>query len=480
MGMMDIITQLKTLIGENHVLTGPDAAPFGTDWMGVYSASPLAVCRPANTAGVSEILKLANETKTPVVPIGGNTGLVGGTHAPGALMVSLGRMNRIRDIRPDAHTAVVEAGVILSNLHDATHEHDLTFPLFFGARQSAMIGGNLSTNAGGSNVLRYGNTRSLCLGLEVVLPDGRIMDLMSELHKDNTGYDLKDLFIGAEGTLGIITAAVLKLVPQARAHATAMLAAQSLPAALDLLNRLQSATGGMVEAFEFMPLSYMQNLARARPDLTPPLGHDVDFTILVELGATAPRDSAPRADGSIPVVDLLETTLMEMIETGLASNAVVAQSIAERQHMWAIREAAAEIVVGRDPHVDTDVSVPLDQVDRFLRLAHGRLKDIDPAAETSTVAHLGDGNLHFSVYPSRSDPGLDDQIRAMVDDTATELGGSFSAEHGIGLSKLTTMARVKNTVALDVMGRIKSALDPNGIMNPGKVLPGPTPVTHHS
>lgn len=468
---MQIVDQLRSALGERHVLTGVDAAPYGRDWMGVYVAEPLAVVRPADTAQVSAILSLANANNTPIVPIGGNTGLVGGTLADNAIMVSLERLNRIRDIRSGSRIAVVEAGVILSKLHDAVAEHDLAFPLIFGARGSAMIGGNLSTNAGGSNVLRYGNTRALCLGLEVVLADGRVMDLMSELHKDNTGYDLKNLFIGAEGTLGIITAAVLKLVPQPQAYATAMLTAASLPAALKLLNQLQTSSGGMVEAFEFMPRSYLQGLQTARPDLKPPLGYDQDFTILMELGATAPRDCTPNPDGSIPLTTLLETTLMGVIEKGLVQDAVIAKSSQERQNMWAIREAAAEIVVGREPHVDTDVSVPLENVETFLDLAHQRLKMIDPAAETTTVAHLGDGNLHFSSYPSRIDATLNAEIRAMVDDTACELGGSFSAEHGIGLAKLGTMVRIKDPVAMAAMQAVKSALDPKGIMNPGKVLP---------
>ena len=222
-------------------------------------------------------------------------------------MLSLDRLNNIREIRPESRVAVVDAGVIQSKLHDAAGEHGLIFPLIFGARGSAMIGGNLSTNAGGSNVLRYGNTRAQCLGIEVVLPDGRIMDLMSELHKDNTGYDLKDLFIGAEGTLGIITAAVLKLAPKPRAYATAMVAATSLSGALTMLNQLQEETSGQVEAFEFMPRTYMQRLKQKRPDLVAPLGYDQDFTILLEIGATAPRDVEVRDDGTIPAVDLLET-----------------------------------------------------------------------------------------------------------------------------------------------------------------------------
>ena len=468
---MKLLDELAEILGQQHVLTGPDAAKYSIDWMKKYPSDPLAVLRPANTAQVSAVVKLASASKTPVVPISGNTGLVGGTQTRGALMISLERLNQIREIRPQSRIAIVQSGVILANLHDACEQHGLTFPLFFGARGSAMIGGNLSTNAGGSNVLRYGNTRSLALGLEVVLPDGTIANLMSELHKDNTGFDLKNLFIGAEGTLGIITAAVLKLVPKPRAYATAMVAVASLPAALVLLNRLQDETGGMVEGFEFMPRTYLDRLKLILPALTPPLGYDRDMTILVELGATAPRDVAPLEDGSIPVVNFLEDTLGALIQENLAQDAVVARSDAQRMAMWKIRESAAEIIHSRKPNVDTDIAVPLEKVDAFLEIALRRLKDIDADAETITVSHLGDGNVHFTIWPTRDDAELLDALRNMVDETAVDLGGSFSAEHGIGLSKLGSMARLKDPAALTTMQKIKSALDPDNIMNPGKVLP---------
>lgn len=467
----DLIAQLTKICGERNVLTGKDTKRYGTDWMGKYISQPSAVVRPGNTKEVAAVMRLAHQTATPVVPISGNTGLVGGTYAQGALMLSVERLNCVREIRPDARIAIVEAGVILSKLHDAAEAHDLAFPLFFGARGSAMIGGNLSTNAGGSNVLRYGNTRALCLGLEVVLPDGEVMNLMSELHKDNSGYDLKDLFIGAEGTLGVITAAVLKLVPKPRAYATAMVAARSLPDALVLLNRLQAATGGMVEGFEFMPRTYMARLKEVLPELKAPLGYDHDVTILVELGAVAPRDVDPAEDGSVPVVQLLEDTLVKLIEDGLALDAAIAQSEEQRLEMWKIRESAAEITLGRLPIIDTDVCVPLDKVPTFMDHALERLHGLDPQADTITVSHLGDGNLHFSVWPSSQDPGANDNIREMVEDVTLELGGSFSAEHGIGLSKLSSMERRKDKVALSVMRKIKQALDPKGIMNPGKVIP---------
>lgn len=468
---MGLIAELTARFGAGHVLTGADTARFVGDWTGKYTAAPLAVVRPGSTAEVAETLRLAARHGVPVVPVGGGTGLVGGSMTTGGLMISLERMNRIRELRPEARLAVVEAGVVLSRLHDAADAAGLNFPLWFGARGSAMIGGVLSTNAGGSNVLRYGSTRALCLGLEVVLADGRVLNLMSELHKDNSGYDLKSLFIGAEGTLGIITAAVMRLVPKARAHATATLAARSLPDALTLLNRLQESTGGLVEAFEFMPGSYMDRLSVVRPDLGQPFGAVHDVTILVELGSTSARDCVPGPDGSLPLVTLLEDTLAAMMEDGVVLDAVFATTEAQRRTMWARREAAAELTQGWLPSIDTDVAVPLTAVDAFMRQALARLRDIDPDAQTLTVAHLGDGNLHFTIFPTDDDPALGDAILTAVEDVVQELGGSFSAEHGVGLSKRASMARRKDPVALDVMRSLKALLDPGNLLNPGKILP---------
>jgi FAD/FMN-containing dehydrogenase len=470
---MTLLADLTALLGPAHVLTGADCDRYAHDWTGNYRGRPLAVIRPAGTAEVAAALRLAARHGVAVVPVSGNTGLVGGSFTEGGLLVSLERMNRIREIRPGARIAVVEAGVILSRLHDAAEAEGLYFPLWFGARGSAMIGGVLSTNAGGSNVLRYGSTRGLCLGLEVVLADGRVLDLMSMLHKDNSGYDLKDLFIGAEGTLGIITAAVMKLVPAPRAHATATLALRSLSDALVLLNRLQEVTGGAVEAFEFMPASYLHRLRQVRPDLGLPFAGIPEVTILVELGATAPHLAAAGEDGVVPLAALLEGALAGMLREGLVSDAVIATSEAQRRAMWARREAAAEITFAVRPFIDTDIAVPLDRVDAFLTGIHARLPALDAGAATLAVAHLGDGNVHFTVFPGRDDPALQDAVVEAIEDVVESLGGSFSAEHGVGLSKRRSMARRKHPVALDVMRAIKAALDPEGRMNPGKILPEP-------
>ena len=468
---MSLLDDLRAVVGDAAVLTGADASPWSSDWTGAYSWAPLCVVRPASTAEVSSILRIAFDSHTPVVPVGGNTGLAGGTKGDGAIMLSLDRMTRIVDIRTDARLAIVEAGVVLSQLHDAVEAHDLAFPLTFGARGSARVGGFLSTNAGGSNVLRYGNTRDLVLGLEVVLSDGRVMNLMSELHKDNSGLNLRHLMIGAEGTLGVITKAVLKLVPKPGAYATAMVAAASLPAALDLLNRLKEATGGAVEAFEYMTPEYLRAYAARFPDTPPPFDQTHDITILVEVGATAPRDVTPDADGSVPLTRYLEEVLATMFETGLVLDAVVAQSESQRAEMWQRREAAGEVCLSRQPLVNNDIALPLDKVEAFLDAMAPRLEALDPGAEPVVVAHLGDGNVHYAVWPQSENPALHDMITEAVEDQVLKLGGSFSAEHGIGVTKRPSMARRKDPVALDAMRAIKAALDPRNILNPGKVLP---------
>ena len=463
--------QLKQIVGADYVVADDQLAPWSRDWSGTYQYTPLAVVRPANTEQVSQILRLANDTGTAVVPVSGNTGLAGGAEAEGSIQLSLDRMNRIREIRPEARLAIVEAGVVMSTLHEAAAVDDLIFPLTFGARGSAMIGGNLATNAGGSNVLRYGNARDLCLGLEVVLPSGEVMDLMSELHKDNSGYNLKHLMIGAEGTLGIITAAVLKLAPKPRAYATAMVAVPSLSDALSLLNQLQTATGGLVEAFEYMPRGYLDEYAAHYPKKRRPFTTRYEVNLLVEIATIIPSDSISGKDGVVPLMADLETALAQMFKRGAVLDAVVAQSEAERREMWERREVAGEITMHRHPIVNSDIAVPLDRVTEFLQQMEALLPQLDAGAETIIVSHLGDGNVHYAVWPKSSDPAVHSAIMESVEDVTLSLGGSFSAEHGIGKTKLPSMQRRKNKPALNAMRAIKQALDPNNILNPGKVIP---------
>ena len=470
---MTVLDKIADAIGTDYILTGTAAAPYGKDWTGAYTSNPLAVLRPANTAEVSAILKIANATKTPVVPVSGRTGLTGATLADDALMLSVERLNDIADINVAARTATVGAGVILSSLHDAAAEHDLIFPLTLGARGSAMIGGLLSTNAGGANVVRYGSTRGLCLGLEVVMADGRIMNLMSALHKDNSGFDLRNLMIGAEGTLGIITAAVLRLQPKPQAYATAMVAVRALPDALDLLHKLQNHTGGGVEAFEYMPRSYIDKHMQLFPGVAGPFDQSYDVNIMIEVAATRARDAVPNDDGSLPVVSALEETLGAMLDDGTILDAIIAQNETQRREIWKRREDAGEVAFFGGVFVNTDVALPLDKIAAFEKALTPRIKAIDPGASEVIVAHLGDGNIHHTSYISRNNPKVMDALVEAVEDVVQDLGGSFSAEHGIGVSKLATMKRRKDPVALDAMRAIKAALDPNNILNPGKVIPDP-------
>ncbi|WP_191569443.1 FAD-binding oxidoreductase [Paracoccus yeei] len=459
--MSDLIRALSAIVGPAQVLTGTAAAPWDSDWTGQYRGKPLAVVRPADRDQVAALLRLANARMLPVVPVSGNTGLNGGALGTGAIVISLARMNRIREIRPNARVAVVEAGVIVDSLNAAAEEHGLIFPLAFGASGSAMIGGVLSTNAGGANVLRYGNARDLCLGLEAVLPDGRVLDLMQALHKNNSGFDLRDLLIGAEGQLGIITAAVMKLHPRPVERVTATVAMPALEPAPALLNRLQDTSGGAVVAFEFMPRSFIKGHLALKPDAREPFDAPHPVNLLVELAATH--------SGGLDAV--LEGVLAERMEAGEVSDAVIAQNEAQRREMWARREAAAEIAFARHPVLDTDIAVPIDRVADYLRRIEPRLRAIDAGCEVLSVAHLGDGNIHYTCWPSRDDAALKAGLRAEIDRLAIEMNGTFSAEHGVGLSKLAPMARYKDPVALQAMRAIKAALDPRDVLNQGKTIP---------
>jgi FAD/FMN-containing dehydrogenase len=468
---MSIIEELKKVLGDQNVLTGTDKDRYSSDWLGQYSFEPLCVVRPASTQEVSKVVRLASAAQVNIVPVGGNTGLNGGTHSDNAISISMERMNSIHEIRVNSKIAIVDAGVILANLHNVVNENDLMFPLTFGARGSATIGGVLSTNAGGSNVLKYGNTRDLVLGVEIVLPNGEIMNLMSELHKDNSGYCLRDLVIGAEGTLGIITQAVLKLFPRPKAYATAMVAVNSLDTALSLLNELQDGTGGAVAAYEYMPKRYIQGHMELSSASRRPFKEDYEHLVMVELETTVELFSQCGDDGQVLLSGELERILDRNLDKGLILDAHIAQNEEQRLIMWERREAAAEISLLKTPLINNDIAVPLDKISKFLTIMEKKLPELDPDADVLIVSHLGDGNVHYTVWPSRDDEQHKDKIMEAIENVVLSLGGSFSAEHGIGLSKLSSMERRKDRVALDVMHQIKHAIDPEGIMNPGKVLP---------
>ena len=468
---MSLIGELKKVLGDQNVLTGADKDRYSSDWLGQYIFEPLCVVRPGSTEEVSKIVKLARTFQSKIVPVGGNTGLNGGTHSDNAISISMERMNKIHEIRLNSKIAIVEAGVILTSLHQVANENDLIFPLTFGARGSATIGGVLSTNAGGSNVLKYGNTRDLVLGVEIVLPSGEIMNLMSELHKDNSGYCLRDLIVGAEGTLGIITQAVLKLFPKPKAYATAMIAVKSLEDALSLLNELQDGTGGAVAAYEYMPKRYIQGHMELSTASRKPFQKDYEHLVMVELETTIELFSRSKDDGQVILSGELERILNKNLDRGVILDAHIAQNEEQRLIMWERREAAAEISLLRTPLINNDIAVPLDKVAKFFNIMEKKLPDLDPDADVLVVSHLGDGNVHYTVWPSKDDEKHKDKIMEAIESVVLKLGGSFSAEHGIGLSKLSSMERRKDRVALDVMRQIKNAIDPEGIMNPGKVLP---------
>jgi FAD/FMN-containing dehydrogenase len=468
---MSLIEELKKDLGDQNVLTGTDKERYSSDWLGQYRFEPLCVVRPASTKEVSKVVRLARSFHVNIVPVGGNTGLNGGTHSDNAISISMERMNKICEIRLNSKIAIVEAGVILANLHQIVNENDLMFPLTFGARGSATIGGVLSTNAGGSNVLKYGNTRDLVLGVEIVLPNGEIMNLMSELHKDNSGYCLRDLVIGAEGTLGIITKAVVKLFPKPKAYATAMIAVKSLDSALALLNELQDQTGGAVAAYEYMPKRYIEGHMELSSSSKKPFKKDYEHLVMVELETTVELFSRYGDDGKVLLSGELERILNKNLNEGFILDAHIAQNEEQRLIMWERREAAAEISLLKTPLINNDIAVPLDQVSKFLTVMEKKLPELDPDADVLIVSHLGDGNVHYTVWPSNDDEKHKDKIMEAIETVVLTLGGSFSAEHGIGLSKLSSMERRKDRVSLEVMRKIKNAIDPEGIMNPGKVLP---------
>lgn len=472
----NIVDMIRTVVGEANVLTqAEDVAGYLEDWTGMYHSTALAVVRPAATAEVAEIVKLCNAHDVPVVPQGGRTGLCGGgvpTEGRPSVVVSLTRMNVVRSIDTASRTVVAEAGIVLETLHGAVLEHGLIFPLVFGAKGSCTIGGNLSTNAGGSNVVRYGNTRELCLGIEAVMPDGSVINALTGLRKDNTGYDLKDLLIGAEGTLGIITAAVFKLAPMPSARSTAFLSVVSLEAATEVLNRLQDHTGGGVEAFEYMPKPAVDVICKAFPDIRRPLEDPAETGILVEVASSRPHDTEELPDGSIRLEAEVMELLGALMEDGLVLDAMVAQSEQQRADLWKMRESILESITEAGPAYHLDISLPLAQVAPFVEEMDAEMARL--GFQPLTVGHLGDGNLHYALSAAEGQVWeslpLED-AREKVFGLLVQLNGSFSAEHGIGQSKLSVMTKLKESTQLAVMRTIKSALDPNNIMNPGKLVP---------
>ena len=432
-----------------------------------HRGKPLALALPRDTAEVSRLLALCNTLRISVVPQGGNTGYCAAAtpDASGTqLVLSLRRMNAIRRVDRDDGAMIVEAGCILAEVQKAASEVGRFFPLSLGAEGSCQIGGNLSTNAGGLNVLRYGMTRDLVLGLEVVLADGRVWSNLSPLRKDNTGYDLRHLFLGAEGTLGVITAASLKLFPAQRGSATALVAVPTPAAAVQLLARLRERLGDLVNSFELIPQVAMQLLAKHLPSARQPLAATAPWYVLCE---------ATSADASDPLADKLGAEIEAAIEAGLVDDAVLAQNERERLELWQLRENVPEAQRREGASLKHDVSLPIGRLAEFIDIASRWLGEHVPEAVLVCYGHVGDGNLHFNLSAQPGDTSLASrgaEIRRVIHDLVAERGGSFSAEHGIGQTKVDELARYAPAVELEIMHGIKHLLDPNGIMNPGKVL----------
>lgn len=473
----EVLAGLREIVGESQVLKGDAvaAAPYCKDWTGQFSGTPIAVVRPESTSQVAAIVKLCHDHGTSMVPTGGRTGLCGGGVPIGngdCIVVSLERMNAIRAVDVGARSITLEAGVILQTAQEQARELGLAFPLTFGAQGSAMIGGVLSTNAGGSNVVKYGTTRELCIGIEAVLPDGSIIDGLAGLRKDNTGFDLKDLLIGAEGTLGIITAAVFKLSPLPRVRTTGFLSLASVADAPTVLNALQDRTGGAVEAFEYMPAAAVEVICREFPKTRRPLDAPAETGLFFEVASSRPDDAETGEDGDTRLQRLIFEGLETLMADGIVLDAMIAQSEQQRIDLWTMRESILEAITANGPAYHMDIALPLASVAEFVTTMDAAVADM--GFVPLTVGHLGDGNLHYALTAAEGKNWTNLPLTRAKEQAFAllmRLNGSFSAEHGIGQSKLDVMRNFKQASQLDAMRKIKKALDPDDLMNPGKFIP---------
>ncbi len=466
-----IIEHLAGVVGAEHVLTGDrDVEGYAIDWRRKYFGKPLAVVRPKSTEEVAALVRLCAENMIAVVPQGGNTGLCGGATADAhraQVVLNLGRMNRVRAVDTANNTMTVEAGCVLANVQQAAREAGRLFPLSLASEGTCVIGGNLSTNAGGIAVLRYGNTRELVLGVEVVLPNGEIWNGLRGLRKDNTGYDLKHLFIGAEGTLGIVTAAVVKLFPLPVGTATWVAAIDSPTRAVELLNFMQSRCGERLTGFELISEICLALVLKHFPDTSPPFAERYSHYVVAELADTQSAEA---------VRTLAESALESAMEGGLIRDAVLAQSAAQAKALWSLREFVSEAQAKEGPNIKHDVSLPASAIESFIRETDAELLRAYPDIQLITFGHLGDGNLHYNINAPQ---GVDAaqfveaeqaRVNQIVHDSVARFEGSISAEHGLGQLKRDEILRYKSAVEMKLMRRIKAAIDPLGIMNPGKLL----------
>jgi FAD/FMN-containing dehydrogenase len=461
---------LVDIVGPDGILTdAADIAPYLTDHRKLYQGRALAVIVPRSVEQISRLLRFCNENRIGVVPHGGNTGYCGGAtpdESGKQVVVSMRRMNRIRGVDALNYSLVAEAGCILADVQRAADEAERFFPLSLGSEGTCQIGGNLSTNAGGLSVLRYGMMRELVLGLEVVLADGRVLSSLGALRKDNTGYDIKSLFLGAEGTLGIITAASVKLFPKIRSSATALVAVPKVRAAVDLLARLREASGDRISSFELIPRIGIELTTQYIPGVIDPLQQPYSWYVLCEL------TSARAAD---PLDTIMEEALGAALEDGLVLDAALARNERERAALWKLRETIPEAQRIDGASLKHDISVTITALPDFVERASRWVEDNVPDGRLVIYGHVGDGNLHFNLNQA---PGSDRNIflarepaiKRAIHDLVSEFGGSFSAEHGIGRLKVGELEHYAAPVEIDLMRAVKKALDPNGVLNPGKVL----------
>jgi FAD/FMN-containing dehydrogenase len=462
-----LLARFAAIVGEKYAITDPAMqAPYVLEMRDMFRGRTPMVLRPASVDQVAEILKLANATATPVVPQGGNTGLVGGQMPlNNEIVLSLTRLDRIREVDPTSNTMTCEAGVTLQRAREAAAAVDRLYPQLLPSEGTCTIGGNLSTNAGGVAALAYGIARSHALGIEVVLADGRILKDLNKLKKDNTGYDLKNLFIGAEGTLGVITAAVLRLLPRPRTVETAFVAVASPEAALTLLMIATETAGGGVTSYELMPREAVELALRYGAGCRDPLAAAHPWYVLIELSSQAKSG----------LRDVMETMLAQGLQRGLITDAAIADSLEQAKAFWRIREMLGEVQRHAGGSIKHDVSVPVAAVPAFLREAHDAATALIPGARPLPFGHLGDGNIHYNVLQPAGADKADflkrwDEVNAAVFAVVKKYGGSISAEHGVGVLKRDLLPSVKDPVALELMRSLKRLLDPKGILNPGKVL----------
>ena len=463
----DAVARLKAVVGPKGVADGADAEPYFHEQRGRYHGAALAVLRPTSTEEVARLVTICAEARLPVYPQGGNTGLSGGAVAgPDGVLINLGRMNRVRALDALNFTLTAEAGCVLAELQRAAEAADRLFPLSLGAEGSCQIGGNLSTNAGGINVLRYGNARELALGLEVVLPDGRVWNGLRGLRKSNVGYDLKQLFIGAEGTLGVITAATLKLFPRPRVVETALVGLKRVEDVMELFARARAASGDQLTGFELIPRIGIDNVLQYGEGFREPLASRHPWYALVEI-------STSREDAHLR--QALESLLAAAMEADLVQDGTIAESEAQRRELWRIRAALAEQQEKLGGSIKHDVSVPVSKVAEFIVRASAAVKERLPGIRPYPFGHVGDGNIHFNLtQPVGADKTVYlkrwAEFNRIVHDIVASLGGAISAEHGIGLLRRDELAHYAAPLELEMMREVKAALDPHGLMNPGKVI----------